>query len=66
MPCYLRHLFAAGIVFLPVARASAKRQGCTTQMVVYPRTPRGIEEPKLLVDCMHRNLRWFDKHVRGK
>jgi dipeptidyl aminopeptidase/acylaminoacyl peptidase len=43
-----------------------KRQGCTTQMVVYPRTPHGIEEPKLLVDCMHRNLRWFDKHVRGK
>ncbi|MBY0521897.1 MAG: S9 family peptidase [Gemmataceae bacterium] len=43
-----------------------KRQGCTTQMVVYPRTPHGIEEPKLLVDCMSRNLRWFDKYVLGK
>jgi dipeptidyl aminopeptidase/acylaminoacyl peptidase len=42
-----------------------KRQGCTTQMVVYPRTPHGIEEPKLLVDCMNRNLQWFDKFVRG-
>jgi len=43
-----------------------KRQGCTTQMVIYPRTPHGIEEPRLLVDCMNRNLAWFDKHVRGK
>lgn len=43
-----------------------KRQGCTTQMVIYPRTPHGIEEPKLLVDCMNRNLQWFDKYVRGR
>lgn len=43
-----------------------KRQGCTTQMVIYPRTPHGIEEPKLLMDCMNRNLQWFDKYVRGK
>jgi dipeptidyl aminopeptidase/acylaminoacyl peptidase len=43
-----------------------KRQGCTTQMVVYPRTPHGIEEPKLLVDCMERNLQWFDKYLRSK
>lgn len=42
-----------------------KRQGCVTQMVVYPRTPHGIEEPRLLVDCMNRNLQWFDRHVRG-
>ena len=43
-----------------------KRQGCTTKMVIYPRTPHGIEEPRLLLDCMNRNLEWFDKYVRSK
>ena len=41
-----------------------KRQGCTTRMVIYPRTPHGIEEPRLLVDCMERNLEWFDRYLR--
>jgi dipeptidyl aminopeptidase/acylaminoacyl peptidase len=40
-----------------------KRQGCTTKMVVYPRTPHAIEEPKLLLDAMNRNLDWFDLHI---
>ena len=40
-----------------------KRQGCTTKMVIYPRTPHGIEEPRLLLDCMNRNLEWFDRYV---
>lgn len=40
-----------------------KRQGCTTKMVIYPRTPHGIEEPRLLLDCMERNLEWFERHV---
>jgi dipeptidyl aminopeptidase/acylaminoacyl peptidase len=43
-----------------------KRQGCTVKMVIYPRTPHGIQEPKLLLDCMHRNLQWFDKYVCGR
>lgn len=43
-----------------------KRQGCKTTMVVYPRTPHGIEEPRLLLDCMNRNLEWFDRYVREK
>jgi dipeptidyl aminopeptidase/acylaminoacyl peptidase len=42
-----------------------KRQGCTTKMVIYPRTPHGIQEPRLLLDCMNRNLAWFDRYVRG-
>ena len=42
-----------------------KRQGCATKMVVYPRSHHGIEEPRLLVDCMERNLEWFDRYVRG-
>ncbi len=41
-----------------------KRQGCTTKMVIYPRTPHGIEEPRLLLDCMERNLEWFERYVR--
>jgi dipeptidyl aminopeptidase/acylaminoacyl peptidase len=44
-------------------RNALKRQGCTTRMVVYPRTPHSIEEPRLLVDCMERNLEWFDRYV---
>jgi hypothetical protein len=34
-------------------------------MIIYPRTPHGIEEPKLLLDCMQRNLEWFDLYVKG-
>lgn len=41
-----------------------KRQGCKTTMVVYPRTPHGIEEPRLMLDCMNRNLEWFERYVR--
>lgn len=40
-----------------------KRQGCETQMIIYPRSPHSIEEPQLLLDCMQRNLDWFDKHL---
>jgi dipeptidyl aminopeptidase/acylaminoacyl peptidase len=43
-----------------------KRRGVTTQMVVYPRQPHGIQEPKLLLDALNRNLDWFDRWVRGK
>ena len=42
-----------------------KRQGCVTKMVIYPRTPHSIEEPRLLVDCMERNLEWFDRYVEN-
>jgi dipeptidyl aminopeptidase/acylaminoacyl peptidase len=40
-----------------------KRQGCTTKMVVYPRSPHGLQEPRLLLDCMKRNLEWFERYV---
>ncbi|MBI2806977.1 MAG: S9 family peptidase [Planctomycetes bacterium] len=40
-----------------------KRQGCPTRMVIYPRTPHGIQEPRLLIDCMERNLDWFDRNL---
>ena len=42
-----------------------KRQGCLVQMVVYPRAHHAIQEPKLLLDAMRRNLDWFESHVPG-
>jgi hypothetical protein len=30
-------------------------------MVVYPRQPHAIQEPKLLLDAMERNLAWFER-----
>ncbi len=41
-----------------------KRQGCVVKMVIYPRTHHGIEEPRLMLDSMSRNLEWFDRYVR--
>jgi dipeptidyl aminopeptidase/acylaminoacyl peptidase len=43
-----------------------KRQGCTTMLILYPRTRHLISEPKLLVDCMNRNLQWFDRYLAPK
>jgi dipeptidyl aminopeptidase/acylaminoacyl peptidase len=41
-----------------------KRQGVTTKMVVYPRTPHGVREPKFILDVMKRHLGWVEKYVR--
>ena len=38
----------------------------TVRMVVYPRQPHGIQEPKLMQDAMQRNLDWFDRWVLGQ
>jgi dipeptidyl aminopeptidase/acylaminoacyl peptidase len=43
-----------------------KRQNVPVQMVVYPRTPHGIQEPKLMLDALTRNLEWFDRWVLDK
>jgi hypothetical protein len=32
-------------------------------MVVYPRQPHAIQEPKLLLDAMDKNLAWFERWV---
>lgn len=37
-----------------------KRQGVSVKMVVYPRQPHGLQEPKLQLDAMQRNVEWFD------
>ena len=39
------------------------RQKVPVKMVVYPRQPHGIQEPKLAKDAMDRNLEWFDKWI---
>jgi dipeptidyl aminopeptidase/acylaminoacyl peptidase len=40
------------------------RRGVPTEMVVYPRTPHGPQEPKLLMDVTPRILGWFEKNLR--
>ena len=40
-----------------------KRQGVTTRMVVYPRTPHGPQEPKFQLDIMQRHLEWVERHL---
>jgi len=40
-----------------------QRLGIPTEMVVYPRTPHGPHEPKLLMDVTPRILAWFDHHL---
>ncbi|MBX9600853.1 MAG: S9 family peptidase [Bryobacteraceae bacterium] len=41
-----------------------KRRGTPAQMVVYPRTPHGPQEPKFLLDIMQRHVSWVQQHVR--
>ena len=41
-----------------------KRQGVTTKMVSYPRTPHGPREPKFILDVMNRHIDWMDRYVR--
>jgi len=47
-------------------RNALSRQDVPVTMVVYPRQPHGIQEPKLQLDAMHWNLNWFDRWVMGR
>lgn len=38
-----------------------KRQGVPVKMVVYPRQPHSLQEPKLQLDAAQRNVEWFDQ-----
>lgn len=42
-----------------------KKVGVPVEMVVYPRQPHGIREPRLLKDALERNLHWFNKWLLG-
>ena len=41
-----------------------QRRGVQTEMIVYPRTPHGPREPKLLMDVTPRILMWFEQHLQ--
>lgn len=40
-----------------------KRKGVDTEMIVYPRTPHGPQEPKFLMDVSPRIMAWFEKYM---
>lgn len=41
-----------------------KQQGIPVKMVIYPRTPHGVQEPKLLLDYAKRNVEWFNQYLK--
>jgi dipeptidyl aminopeptidase/acylaminoacyl peptidase len=43
-----------------------RRRGVPAKMIVYPRQPHGLQEPKFIDDAMRRNLEWFDRWVLGQ
>lgn len=40
-----------------------KRKGTPVEMVVYPRTPHGPQEPKFVLDIMRRHIDWVAKYI---
>ena len=40
-----------------------KRMDVPTELALYPRTPHGPQEPKLLMDVTPRIIAWFDRHL---
>ena len=40
-----------------------KRKGIPAEMVVYPRTPHGPQEPKFVLDIMKRHIDWVAKYI---
>lgn len=43
-----------------------RAQGVPVRMLVLPRQPHGVNEPKMLLKVMQTNLEWFDKHIGSK
>jgi len=43
--------------------SAIERRGIKTEMVVYPRTPHGPQEPKFLQDVMQRHFDWVEKFI---
>lgn len=41
------------------------RRGIETKLVLYPRQPHGLQEPKFIIDAAERQLEWLDRHLRG-
>lgn len=43
-----------------------RRQGVTTQLIIYPRMGHGLTEPKFQLDAAERNLDWFTRHLAAR
>ncbi|MBY0433600.1 MAG: S9 family peptidase [Cyclobacteriaceae bacterium] len=43
-----------------------KRLGVPTEMITYPRTPHGPQEPKFIQDIGERMIAWFNKNLRKR
>ena len=41
-----------------------KRQGVETRMIVFPRQPHGLTEPRMVLKAMQTNLEWFADRLR--
>ena len=41
-----------------------KRLGVPAEMVIYPRTQHGPEEPKFIQDIGERVIKWFDQYLK--
>jgi dipeptidyl aminopeptidase/acylaminoacyl peptidase len=46
--------------------AAMKRLGVPSEMITYPRTPHGPQEPKFIQDIGERVIAWFDKYLGKK
>ncbi len=40
-----------------------KSQNVPTRMIVFPRQPHGLQEPKMQIAAMQSNLDWFEKYL---
>jgi dipeptidyl aminopeptidase/acylaminoacyl peptidase len=40
-----------------------KKAGVPVQLIIYPREPHSLREPKHQLDKMRRELEWFEKHI---
>jgi dipeptidyl aminopeptidase/acylaminoacyl peptidase len=41
-----------------------KRQGVPVKMVIYPRQPHGLNEPRHVLDAGKRNVEWFTQYLK--
>ena len=45
---------------------AVKRLGVPAEMITYPRTPHGVQEPKFIQDIGERVLVWFNTYLKRK
>ncbi|MCG8460963.1 MAG: S9 family peptidase [Holophagales bacterium] len=58
-------------VRVPVTQAyelyrALQSAGVETQLVVYPRSGHGVNEPKLALDLLRRQIAWFEEHLLAR